>query len=217
MESKRLGHFNSLTCGKQNVTSGSIPRSFALLRRAFSRQPATYLSAYGLNQVKTPGPNRPTPFGFGPQTPRAKHRQTGTIYLLSPVMNDKMPIQRSSLIRRAELLKTVGVAVLVLGLVAASVVYWSGEKRSETVTEDPQTLELGHSWKDGSLLSKDLKGSSRTIEMNDGKAAVLVVKWLHQWEELKPHQRLAAAITTIATLVAICCFVIAKRLLPDRI
>ena len=131
-------------------------------------------------------------------------------------MNDKIPIQRPSLVRRAELLKTVGVAVLVLGLVAASVVYWSGEKRSETVTEDPQTPELGHSWKDGSLLSKDLKGSSRTMEMNYGKVAVLVANWLHQWEELKPHQRLAAAIATIATLVAICCFVIAKRLLPDR-
>jgi hypothetical protein len=128
-----------------------------------------------------------------------------------------MPIQRSSLVRRAELLKTVGVAVLVLGFVAASVVYWSGEQRSEPATEDSQTSEPGQSWKDGSLLSKDLKGSSRTIEMNYGKAAVLLVNWLHQWEELKPHQRLAAAIVTVATLGAICCFVIAKRLLAARI
>jgi hypothetical protein len=128
-----------------------------------------------------------------------------------------MPIQRSCSVRRAELLKTVGVGVLVLGFVAASFVYWSGEKRSETVTEDPQTSAPGHSWQDGSLLSRDLKGSSRTVEMNYGKAAVLVVNWLHQWEELKPHQRLAAVIATIATLVTIFCFVIAQRLLPGRI
>jgi hypothetical protein len=48
--------------------------------------------------------------------------------------------------------------------------------------------------------------------MNYGRAAVLVVNWLHQWEELKPHQRLAATIAMIATLLAICCFVIAQRI-----
>ena len=128
-----------------------------------------------------------------------------------------MPIQSSSLIRRAELLRTIGVAVLVLGLITASIVFWGGEKRSEISGPGPQPPEMNQSWKDGSLLSKDLKGSSRTIEMNYGKVGVLIVNWLHQWEELKPHQLLAAAIATIATLVAICCFVIAKRLRPDRI
>ena len=154
----------------------------------------------------------------GPAVERtAPETQTNRDDLLTVTqVNDKMPSQRSSLVRRAELLKTVGVAVLVLGFVAASVVYWSGEQRFETVTEDSQTPEPGQSWKDRSLLSKDLKASSRTIEMNYGKAAVLVVNWLHQWEELKPHQQLATAIATIATLVAICCFVIAKRLLADR-
>ena len=128
-----------------------------------------------------------------------------------------MPIQSSSPGRRAELLKTIGVAVLVLGLITASVVFWGGERRSEISGPEPQPPDMNQSWKDGSLLSKDLKGSSRTIEMNYGKVGVLIVNWLHQWEELKPHQLLATAIATIATLLAICCFVIAKRLPPDRI
>ena len=128
-----------------------------------------------------------------------------------------MPIQSSSLNRRAELLRTIGVTVLVLGLITASIVFWGGEKRSEISDPGPQPPGMSQSWQDGSLLSRDLKGSSRTIEMNYGKVGVLIVNWLHQWGELKPHQLLAAAIATIATLAAICCFVVAKRLRPDRI
>ena len=95
-----------------------------------------------------------------------------------------MPIQSSSLIRRAELLRTIGVTVLVLGLITASIVFWGGEKRSEISGPGPQPPGMNQSWQDGSLLSRDLKGSSRTIEMNYGKVGVLIVNWLHQWEEL---------------------------------
>ena len=41
---------------------------------------------------------------------------------------------------------------------------------------------------------KTLKGSSRTIEMNYGKIAVLITDWLHRWAELKLHQLLAIVI-----------------------
>jgi hypothetical protein len=119
--------------------------------------------------------------------------------------------------RRAELLRTVGVAVLVLGLIAASMVFWSGEKRSETRLPDGQTLDLGGSWKDGTLSSEDLKGSSRTMEMNFGKVAVLLTNWLHRLEGLQPPQQLAIAIATISSLVAISCFLVAKRLPRERI
>jgi hypothetical protein len=128
-----------------------------------------------------------------------------------------MPIQNSSLTRRSELFKTVGVAILVLGFIGASIVYWSGEKHSETGSRDGPTSDLDRSWKDGSLSSEELKGSSRSIEMNFGKVAVLLVNWLHRWEALKPHQVLAAAIAAIAILLAMACFLIAKRLLSARI
>lgn len=128
-----------------------------------------------------------------------------------------MPIQSSPLTRRSELFKTVGVAILVLGFIGASIIYWRGEKQSETSARDGQTADLERSWKDGSLSPEDLKGSSRPIEINFGKVAVLLVNWLHWWEELKPHQVLAAAIVAIAILLATACFLIAKRLLSERI
>jgi hypothetical protein len=128
-----------------------------------------------------------------------------------------MPIQSSSLKRRAELLKTVGVAVLVLGLIVSSILYWGGEKSPVTSSREQEISELGGSWKDGTLSPEDTKGSSRTIEMNYGKIAVLLVGWLHRWEELKPHRLLAIVIATIATLIAIGCFVIAQRSRNERI
>jgi hypothetical protein len=119
--------------------------------------------------------------------------------------------------RLAELLKTIGVAVLVLGFAAASLIYWNGEKRSEVDSRGDQTSNLERSWKDGSLSPEDLKGSSRTIEMNFGKVAVTIVGWLHRLAALKPHQLLAIAVATITALVAICCFLVAKRLLQKQI
>ncbi len=128
-----------------------------------------------------------------------------------------MPIQSSSLTRRSELFKTVGVAILVLGFIGASIVYWRGEKQSETSSRDGQTADPERSWKDGSLSPEELKGFSRPIEMNFGKVAVLLVNWLLRWEELKPHQVLAAAIVPTAILLAMACFRIARRLLSERI
>jgi hypothetical protein len=132
-------------------------------------------------------------------------------------VNDKTPIPSSPLERRAELLKTFGVAVLVLGFIAASIIYWNGEKRSAIGSHhDREPSDLESSWKDGTLSPEDTKGSSRTIEMNYGKVAVLIVNWLHWWEELKPHQWLAFVIATSATLVAMGCFFIANHLIPRR-
>jgi len=131
-------------------------------------------------------------------------------------VDEKMPIQSSTLKRRAEIFKTVGVAVLVMGFIAASVIYLSGEKNSANSPHDREAPELGDSWKDGSLSPEDLKGSSRTIEMNFGKVAVLILNWLHRCEELKPHQLLAIVIAMMAAVSATCCFFIAKRLLRER-
>jgi hypothetical protein len=53
--------------------------------------------------------------------------------------------------------------------------------------------------------------------MNYGKASVLIVNLLHRWQALKPHQSLAIVVATIAALVAMACFLIAKLLLQKRI
>ena len=110
---------------------------------------------------------------------------------------------------RAELLKTLGVLVLVLGVVSSSIVYWSGQRRSASQLKNQETSVAG-GWKDSTLSSEDLKGSSRSIEMNYGKVAVLLVNWLHWWEQLKPHESLAIIIATISILTALSCFIVAK-------
>jgi hypothetical protein len=132
-------------------------------------------------------------------------------------VNDKMPVQSSSLKRRAELLKTVGVAVLVFGLVASSILFWGGEGKFVSSSPGPEISEQGGSWKDGTLSPEDTKGSSRTTEMNFGKIGVLVAGWLHRFAELKLNQMLAIVIAGMATLIAIACFVIAQRLRYERI
>jgi hypothetical protein len=113
--------------------------------------------------------------------------------------------------RRAELLKTLGVAVLVFGLIVSSILYWNGGDHSIVSSRGPEISDLGGSWKDGTLSPEDTKGSSRAIEMNFGKIAVLVTGWLHRWEELKPHQWLAIVIAATSTLIAVVCFVMAHR------
>src|ERR1700754_3939887 len=112
-----------------------------------------------------------------------------------------MPTQSSLLQRRVELLKTVGAAIFVLGLLSASAIYWAGESRPAKGLIAKTEIATG-SWSDGTLSPEDLKGSSRTTEMNFGKVAVLLLSWLHQWEKLKSHQLLALSVVASTTLAA---------------
>lgn len=73
-------------------------------------------------------------------------------------MNDKMPVESSSLKHRTELLKTVGVAVLVLGLIASCILFWVGEGNFATSSRGEEIFETGGSWKDGTLSPEDTKG-----------------------------------------------------------
>ena len=100
--------------------------------------------------------------------------------------------------------------MLVLGVVSASLVFWSGEKPPASST-DRESPVMGSGWKDSTLAPEDLKGSSRNIEMNYGKVAVLIVSWLHWWQQLKPHELLAIMIAGIATLTSLGCFMAAKQ------
>jgi len=132
-------------------------------------------------------------------------------------MSAKMPTPGRSAQRRAELLKTIGVVVLVLGIAGASVVYWRGQTSSAGQSHHQEPSNAQGCWSDSTLAAGDTKGSSRTIEMNFGKVAVLIVNWLHGWEQLKPHQTLAITIAMISILTALSCFLVANRLLRVRI
>jgi len=132
-------------------------------------------------------------------------------------MNAKMPTPSRPAQRSAELLKTIGVVVLVLGIGSASVVYWSGQTSSASQLQNEEASNARGGWSDSSLAPGDTKGSSRTIEMNFGKVAVLIANWLHGWEQLKPYQWLAITIATTSILTALSCFLVANRLLRVRI
>jgi len=126
-------------------------------------------------------------------------------------MAARTPVPNSSLKNRAELLKTLGVLVLVLGVVSASIIFWSGQKGASSQSNNQETSVVDSGWKDSTLSSEDLKGSPRTIEMNYGKVAVLIVNWSHWWEQLKPHESLAIIIATISIVAALSCFIVARR------
>jgi hypothetical protein len=115
----------------------------------------------------------------------------------------------NSTVHRAELLKTTAVAVLALGLIAASIIYWEGEERRRETTDSRIAPDVQSSWQDDSLPSGDLKGTSQTIEMNFGKVAVLLVALSHWWQNLKPNQSSAMLIAILAISVATGCFLAA--------
>jgi hypothetical protein len=113
-----------------------------------------------------------------------------------------MPAELSKTARRAELFKTFGVAALVIGLVAASIIFWEGERGHPENPETRRGPSAQSSWRDDSLPSGDLKGTSQTIEMNFGKVAVLLSALFHWWQQLKPNQSSALLIAALAFVVA---------------
>jgi hypothetical protein len=128
----------------------------------------------------------------------------------------KTPTPGSSFKNRAELANTLAVLVLVLGIASASIVFWSGQSQSASRPDTRESSLAEGGWKDSTLPIEDLKGGSRTIEMNYGKAAVLIVGWLHWWGQLKPHESLAIMIASVSTLIALTCFLFAKRWRLER-
>jgi hypothetical protein len=127
------------------------------------------------------------------------------------------PGENLTSVRRAERLKTVAVAVLVSGLIAASIIYWAGERRHGEIPDSRIATRTHGSWQDDSLPSFDVKGSSQIIEMNFGKVAVLLLGWLHWWQELKPHQSRAILLAALAIVFAVGCFLAAQHeLRPKR-
>jgi len=113
---------------------------------------------------------------------------------------------RSSSAKRGATLNAVGVIVLVLGMVGACVVYAMGQNRSMG-----QDANADGSWQDGSLAPADSKSFSRDVQMYNGTAGVLVMKWWHLCDELKPPGSVAIIIAGCSVIAATACFVTARR------
>jgi hypothetical protein len=107
-----------------------------------------------------------------------------------------------SAFRHAATLSTVGVIVLLVGIGGAVLVYRLGQNPSAASTTNSD-------WKDSTLSLTDSKTSTRDIELYGGKLGVLMVRWL-EW--LQRPESLAIIIATISALIALGCFLLARRL-----
>ena len=105
-----------------------------------------------------------------------------------------------SAFRHTATLNTVGVIVLLVGIVSAGFVYRLGQKPSAS------SITNGD-WKDGSLSLTDSKTATRNIELYGGKVEVLMVRWT-DW--LQRPESLAIIIVMISALMALGCFVVAN-------
>jgi hypothetical protein len=96
--------------------------------------------------------------------------------------------------------------VLLLGIVGAGIVYAIGQNRSAG-----QVANADGGWQDGSLAPADSKSFSHDVQMYNGTAGVLVMKWWNLWDELKRPGSVAIMIAAGSAVVAFGCFMAAKR------
>jgi hypothetical protein len=108
--------------------------------------------------------------------------------------------------KRRATLNAVGVIVLLLGIVGACIVYAIGQNRSVG-----QGTNVDGGWQDGSLAPVDSKSFSHDVQMYNGTAGVLVMKWWNLCDALKRPGSMAIMIAAGSAVVAFGCFVAAKR------
>jgi hypothetical protein len=105
----------------------------------------------------------------------------------------------------------LGIFILLLGVVCAGTVYWTGKNRLASRSHDRETIDSGS--RDDTLSFEDSKTSSRSTEMYFGKVGVLVSIWFRSWEGLEDFERWAITIEVSSILGASICFFIANRVL----
>ena len=120
-------------------------------------------------------------------------------------MNEPTATRSLSAKRRAAF-NAVGVIVLVMGLVGACVVYVIGQNRSAG-----QGGNADGAWQDGSLAPADSKSFSRDVQMYNGTAGVLVMKWWNLCDRLKRPGSVAIMIAVGSVVAAVGCFKAARR------
>jgi hypothetical protein len=117
--------------------------------------------------------------------------------------------QKDSLATRRLVVNRLGIFILLLGVVCAGTVYWTGKNGLASRSHGWETVDNGS--RDDTLSFEDSKTSSRSTEMNFGKVGVLVSIWFRRWEGLEDFERLAIMIEVSSLLGASTCFLIANR------
>ena len=94
---------------------------------------------------------------------------------------------------------------MVSGIVGACFVYGIGQKQSTG-----QGANAGGGWQDGSLAPADSKKFSHDVQMYNGTAGVLVMKWWELRDTLKRPGSVAIVIAAGSAVVACGCFMAAR-------
>jgi hypothetical protein len=121
--------------------------------------------------------------------------------------------QKDSLATWRLVVNRLGIFILLLGVVCAGTVYWTGKNRLASRLHGGETTASGS--RDDTLSFEDSKTSSRSTEMYFGKVVVFVSIWFRRWEGLEDFKRLAVMIGVSAVFGASTCFLIANRLLSS--
>jgi len=103
-------------------------------------------------------------------------------------------------------LNAVGLVVLVLGIVGACIVYAVGQNGSSG-----QAGNAGGEWQDSSLAPTDSKKFSHDVQMYNGTAGILVMKWWELRDALKRPGSVAIMIAAGSAIAAYGCFAAARR------
>jgi len=100
----------------------------------------------------------------------------------------------------------VGIILLLMGIVGACIVYAIGQNRSVG-----QGTNAEGAWQDGSLAPADSKSFSHDVQMYNGTAGILVMKWWNLCDELKRPGSVAIMIAAGSAVAACGCFMAAKQ------
>ena len=107
-------------------------------------------------------------------------------------------------------LRAFGVVVLLVGLVSASLVYWSGADHSKR-SRNQEAANMENEDQDFNLSFEDSKKATREMEIYYGKLGLVVEKWSSELEKLKHPEPMAVLIALFSAVVASGCFAAANR------
>jgi hypothetical protein len=110
-------------------------------------------------------------------------------------------------------LRALGLVVLLVGLVSALLIYWSGADASKP-PGNPEESDMGYENQDFNLSFADSKKATREMAIYYGQFGLVVEKWSRWLEELQQPRPMAAMIAAGSALFAAGCFAAARRRPP---
>ncbi len=106
-------------------------------------------------------------------------------------------------------LRLLGLVVLVVGLVSAGLIFWSGG--SPPTPSNRPIASADYDIRDFERSSVNSKKAARELEAYYGQFGLVIAKWSNQLEDLKQPRPFAVTLATLSILAGSGCFVAARR------